>query len=199
MAYFDFASKIGVAKSKLFDDYRELIRANIGALIVQEHYALISRPPVKICRDENNNLHCITDFAIKFADGYGQHYLWGVYFSPLDFQKYVIDRVCAKDLFAVQNQEQKAALIKLYGYEKLLEELPGIRVVDKLEKQGKMHVLYTWDLSREVHPTFLMVEDFSSDRRYFIGVPGSFGSALDALAWTFNVSSEEYAKLTVET
>jgi hypothetical protein len=159
-------------------------------------------------------MHCIDGPAIKFRDGYCLYYLWGVSFSADVFEKYVVQRVLAKDVFAVQNQEQKAALIKLYGYEKLLEDLPDVRVVDKLEKRVRrgswlarvlgfdssrvlLHVLYTFDLSVDVHPYFVMVEDFSTDRKYFIGVP-QCKSALEALAWTFQTTPEKYAELVLQ-
>ena len=198
LAFFDYFKRIGIAKSDKFDEYVELMKANIFLNVMFENVCVISKPPTHISRDVRGNLHSIDGYAVEFFDGYGQNYLWGVYFPPEDFDRLVKNKCETKDIFAVENQEQRAALIKLYGYEKLIESLPNLHVVDTLVKEGKKHVLYRYELGRST-PSFLSVEDFSSDMKYFLGVPSECKTALEALAWTFQVDKNDYAKIRVET
>lgn len=200
VSYCDYFTRIGVCRHEPFTRYMTLLKeANPMFMIQLKGVCFVSKPPVKVNRDNRGNLHSTTGCAVEFADGYGQHYLWGVYFPPEMFQKYITSKASAKEIFVIENQEQKAAIIKHIGYENLINDLPNIRVVGELVKQGKNHVLYSFQLTHQVQPRFLMVEDFSTDRRYFLGVPRNCDTVLEALAWTFQIEPEVYASLTVET
>ena len=165
-------------------------------MIQLKELCLISKPPTKICRDNQNNLHSTTGYAVEFADGYGQHYLWGVYFSPETFQKYIVNKASVKEVFALENQEQRAAIIKHIGYETLLAELPKLKKLDY--NADHKATLYQFEFDSQSHPQFLMLEDFSSTRRYFIGVVDTCKTALEALASSFQTPAETYAQLKQE-
>ncbi len=194
IAYYDYFTQIGICKHKPFNEYRDLLKqANPFAMIQLKNICFASKPPIQIKRDNLNNLHNTTDYAIKFADGYGQHYLWGIYFPPETFQKYILNRVNVKEVFSIQNQEQRAAIIKHYGYENILSELPNLRKIDY--SQEHKATLYQFEFSPGNHPQFLMLEDFSSSRKYFQGCINNCKTALEALAASYKVPVEIYKHL----
>jgi hypothetical protein len=187
LAFYDFINHELLSKVKIdiFETYLKFAKSKTYMLISFEGICFVSKPPTFTAFYDDNRLHCTTDYAVAFADGYGQHYLWGVYFSPEDFQKYVKGKkATATEILAIENAEQRASLIKLYGYDYLLDQLPDLTKLDE-SKEDKAE-LYSFTLSNNKF-CILALQDHSTDKKYFLGVPNDMVSAKKALAWSFQL------------
>lgn len=110
-------------------------------------------------------------------------YINGVCFSSQEFDKLIVNKISPKELFTIANQGQKSVLIKLYGYEKLFNDLPGKKIVDKLEKQDKVYTLFSWDFSEGIHPKLLCIDDSKIKRKYFIDIYDNSQTVFEALKY----------------
>ena len=216
ISFYDYFNRIGIHQNKLFLELKELSKCGIFMSIQFEKVCFISKPPVFLKRDSEGNMHCDSDYAIYFKDGFGLHYLYGIYFSPEDFNKYIKDKKAnGGDIIKLENAEQRAALIKLYGYERLINWFPNLKVRDMETVKGidgkmKNHILYqfhfgkedmkiqnTGDMTVYVGSTplfrqdivycFLSLDDHSTNKKYYLGIPDTFHKVKDALAWTFQL------------
>ena len=147
-------------------------------------------------------MHSTEDYAIMFKDGFGLHYVHGVFFNKEDFEKYVKGKkATGQQIIAVKNTEQKAVLIKIYGYEKVLSDLPNLKVLDIYEKVSKITgkntkcELMEFDLTKTLKHKILKVEDHSTHKITFLGMPRQIKTCLEGLAWSFDVKEGDYAKL----
>jgi len=118
------------------DDFNLVLECveNSYLQIQMDKVCLVSKYPKKIARNENNDLHCTTGFAIEFADGYGQHYVNGRFLEKELFEE-CSSLINAKIAFHNQdNEDIKAAIITIikenYGNEGVLEMLDA-SIVDE--------------------------------------------------------------------
>ena len=135
VSFYDFFSQIGILKNKEFNQYKKLIDTGIFATIQMDKLCIVSSMPTKICRS-GIKLHNPDGYAVEFADGYGQHYLYGVYFSPEDFEK--VKTMTTKEALNIKNIEQRMAILKLFGAEKILNEM-GAKLIDSSERGNKLY------------------------------------------------------------
>ena len=135
VSFYDFFSQIGILKNKEFNQYKKLIDTGIFATIQMDKLCIVSSMPTKICRS-GIKLHNPDGYAVEFADGYGQHYLYGVYFSPEDFEK--VKTMTTKEALNIKNIEQRMAILKLFGAEKILNEI-GAKLIDSSERGNKLY------------------------------------------------------------
>src|SRR5690606_6228798 len=82
LSFYDFFERIGIEyKNEKYAKFVKLVRSGVYDMIQLKEYCLVCPLPEDIHRDETNRLHSTKGMAIKWADGYGQHYLWGVGFD----------------------------------------------------------------------------------------------------------------------
>jgi len=166
---------------------------------------IVSRPPTFINRDEKYRLHSTYDYAIVLKDGYGLHYVHGVFFSPELFNQFFKEKsFTGKDILQLKNTEQKAVLIQHYGYQQILSDV-NAKVIDTYKTKSKVTQkpviceLIEFQLDNTTL-RLVKVEDHSVHKITTLGVPieDSTKTCLGALAWTFGMKEEEY-NLLVET
>lgn len=188
--------------------------------------------PLFSFKDNNGRLHCIDGPAIgvpKFSYEkfeYELHFLHGVLFQKKDFDKFVLGKNAKPiEIIKLKNQEQRAALIKYYGFEYVFNVLPNLKVIDEETVNGKKHTLYSFmfrsdgiDTTRmferaisqrtmmvsgaamgswimDTQYKFLKLQDHSTNKTYYLGVPPEIISVKQGLAWTFGLSVKDYNPL----
>jgi hypothetical protein len=191
ISFYDFFTKIGILDNKEFNEYKKLVDTGIFMIIQTENYCIVSAMPTKILR-EGEKMHNPNGYAIEFKDGYGQHYLYGIYFEPELFEK--IKTMTAKDVVKIKNIEQRMALLKLFGAEKILNEL-GADLIDKSERGNE---LYSITGLTDKTEKILKYECPSTGRVYTKFVEPRFEKADEAQAWSHHFTIEEYSKLKIE-
>src|SRR4030042_5790556 len=79
-------------------------------------------PFPEIYLDDNKRFHNTKDYALKFADK-KTYWLFGVKFETPLWSRVTKGLITAKEILGLENMEQRMAALKVFGAEKLLEEL----------------------------------------------------------------------------
>lgn len=118
------------------------------------------------------------------------------YKGDIDYDEFVCDAqiavkveegldITTLDILGCRNQETKQVALKRYGYENFVRDA-GMDVIDT-NKEDK--------LLRKDDIVFAYVKDSSTPRRYLLRVPPDINTIHQAIAWTFNMSPQEYHPL----
>lgn len=94
----------------------------------------------------------------------------------------------AQEIIDAPNAESKQRALRIYGYEKFVEDTK----MEQIDQDGENKLLKTNDI------VFVYVKDSSTPRRYLLRVPPNTRTVKQAIAWTFNMTEKEYSPL-VET
>ena len=195
-------------KNENFERFCKLAQgANIFAAILSNEYAIICKPPVFLNRDERQRLNCTHDGAVMFADSYKQFYVEGVNFEPKQFDKFFKNKdFTGVDILKLRNVEQKAVIIQEYGYDKILDEVDA-NIIDTYTGTSKVtgkelsYQLFDFVLEdtesrwgRVLNIRLVQVECHTTHHKVTLGVPKipKTNTCLKAIAWTFNLTEEEY-------
>lgn len=183
---------------------------------------------MELYRDESNNLHRDTGPAVVTkhmtqyvvngrlhrADGPAvvtvngtKMYYWKGIFIETDLWKRK-GTISAKEVFEIKNIELRRCMIEMIGYQAFIKRAGNaIEVVHEDANTGA--ILYRCTIPGD--PEQLVVvkvidgtpyrdENGKFTRKeYFIRVPPTMKKCCDAIAWTFEMNPEEYAKLEAET
>ena len=155
---------------------------------------IVSEMPTEIHRDNRGRLHNVEGPAIKFGDGYEMYSLLGVRLDKEIHAKICSGSMCIKDIFAIENIEQRMVALKMRGAEKILEESKA----QLLDSSARGNQLYILKEVFSVPAYFLKYKDPSTDRVYVSGIDPEIGinaNADKAMAWKFNLNAEEYSQL----
>lgn len=159
---------------------------------------IVSGYPEYIKRDDKNRMHNPDGYAIEWKDWYGQYYIHWVWFTPEEWDKY--RKATALDIITRPNQDQKRAMMMVYGNDKLITEL-WAKVVNKM-KDGMWYDMTLYcieDKSQEGEDRYMVFYeaiDPSKDEKIVLRVPPEFRNrtAQEAKYWTFPQLWEEYEK-----
>jgi hypothetical protein len=188
-SFYDFFDRIGISTDN-FRRYKRLIWANPFYSIQLDKVCFVSRMPTRLTRNAQNQLHNTETYAIEFKDGYGQHYIHGIYFKPEDFEK--TKTMTAKDIVSLKNIEQRMALLKERGAEEILNEL-GAKLIDGKTDMG--NELFELDLGTGKQEKILRYKCPSTDRIYTKYVPPEHTRADEAQAWSHHFTLENYYQI----
>jgi hypothetical protein len=169
---------------------------------------IVSRYPSNITRNNLNQLHNIYDAAIRFNDGYGQHYFNGIYIDPELFYKLINKKYTFQEWTKEHNEEVKNLVLAFYE-----EKFGGEFVFKFLSKYLKEEDTYidkksdeylkntTGGMNIGVYTLFKgKINSFniayvtcycpSTDRMFFLGVAPSINNAKDAIASLCQIPEE---------
>lgn len=169
--------------------------------VLPDKVIAITRP---VIRHINGRLHSEVNPAIEWpTEKY--YFLYGVKFEKDLWQKIVDKTISSKEIFALQNQEQKSVAMRVYGYDKMIADMEAKVLSEKgqmINGQIYNYQVLEVDLGDDVMPArFVKVKDFSTEREYLLRVDPHQKETTDpigALAWCAGVPKEEY-KLEIET
>jgi hypothetical protein len=199
IAFYDYFEQLKIVHHSLFHEYKSLIDANIFMNIEFEKVCLICRPPKYIKRDAQNRLHCENGMAIEFQDGWGLYYLHGRHFTKEEYRQFFPQpaTIDATKVLGWANVEQRAVIIMSYGFEQMLEYLPNVKLIHTcfqylkpLETRKKCW-LYQFDFGNLTHKLCIM-PNHTDGKRYYILVDPNIQTCQEAIAWHFDMTSEEY-------
>ena len=203
VSFYDVFDRLGLIQHPLFAEYRQGLKGGLFSFIALDGLALVSRPPIFLNRDARGRMHCLDDCAIAFADGFGLHYVHGVFFNSEQFAPVKNKTITGTDILALRNAEQKAALIQALGYSTILDALPTHRVLDEYRGTSKHDgapVTYqVIDADLDGLPIrFVKVECHTTHKIVCLGVPRETATetCLGTIKWTFNLpGTAPYAPL----
>ncbi len=166
------------------------IKENVFHLECMKHLCVLVEAPIAATVNERNLLHNDAGAAMEFRDG-SKLYAWGGVIVPPEAVE-ATQKISIEQIDKEQNAEVRRVLIQQYGLERYLED-SGARQIDA-DEYG---ILYKKSLPNDepvvvVKVTNRTAEPDGSRKFYFLRVPPYMTSARNAVAWTFNMSPEEY-------
>ena len=147
------------------------------------------RPSI-IHQDAQSRLHCETDMAISFSDG------WGLYrWHGVEVPKAVIlqpESITVDQIESEPNVEVRRVMLERYGQERYLLDSGAQEIAS--DGYG---VLYRKSLPDDEPLVMVKVKNSTPEpdgsiRDYFLRVPPSIETAHAAVAWTFDMNVQDY-------
>jgi hypothetical protein len=175
-----------------------------------EDRAIVCRKPIYIKRDEQGRLHSIDTPAVQWRNG-DSHY----FFKGLEVpESWIEQKVTLQDIKNADNVELRRIAIELYGYKEYVIDIGAIKVSQdewgelyKVELKDDEPIVMISVLNSTCEPYQSMGleqrEEFRNTelanrglwyKRYFLRVPPDTKTPLEGLAWTHNLTQEEYSK-----
>jgi hypothetical protein len=177
------------------------IAKSAGWIVPHERVCWISERPSRICADSKGRLHCADGPALRYRDG------WSVYaWKGVEVPAWVIEhpeRITPDTIADAFDPVLRNCMIEIMTPERLIESGAVARV-----SEDETGVLWRKQWSYRGTPvgSWAAVEVFDgtaerdgSRKRYFLRVPASMRTAREAVAWTYGVSPEQYARLELRT
>lgn len=161
---------------------------NGGFRFMQEEFCIVSDFPEFIKIDDNNQPHCVTGPSYKWRDGWSLYHWHGVEVPEV----WINDKPSLKAEVAItwENIEQRRAACEIVGWHNILRELQAKTIHKDTNPQiGELVEVTLPDIGKE---RFLRVL-CGTGREFALSVPKEMQIALEANAWTWNLSPEEYA------
>ncbi len=167
------------------------LKENVFHVEARRSICFLCEAPKHATVNERNQLHNDTGAAMEFSDGF-KLFAWSGVVVPAEAVEST-DKLSIDQIDKEQNAEVRRILIQQYGLERYLED-SGARQIDADE----FGVLYKKSLPNDepvvvVKVTNRTPEPDGSRKFYFLRVPPYMTSARNAVAWTFNMSPDEYA------
>lgn len=149
--------------------------------------AVVVRRPNVLARDSEGRLHSATGKCIEYYDGWG-FYAW----HGVKVPEHVIrqsERLTREDVLNERDVEVRRVIQERMG-SRFVPELDGV-VLDS-SPHGTLYEVRLPEDDPEGVARYVQVQDASTKRRYFVRVPPTIQTAAEAVAWSFNLSAEEY-------
>lgn len=157
---------------------------------------IATRKPLRVAVEESGDLHHESEKALEYRDGWGLYRWRGI--SVPDWVITNPERITASTIDTEANIELRRVLLERFGFEAYLEE-GGFTELDSDPRFG---VLYQKEmpgsngadaelltLCRVVNST---PEPDGSFNNYALAVPPEMKTAHEAVAWSFQMTPEEY-------
>jgi hypothetical protein len=161
---------------------------------------IVSKYPSFISRNKNNQLHNISEAAIKFIDGYEQHYFNGIFIRSELFQQLISKSYTFKDWSKETNEEIKSLVLAFYEekfggefifrflsqYLKEVDTYIDKKSEERLKNTTKgmnlgVYTLYKGNIN-DINIAYVRCYCPSTDRMFFLGVHPDINNAKDAIA-----------------
>ena len=210
VSFFKYFERIGILKNELFKNYSDLfISANIYEWAKLEDRAIICRKPLYIKRDEQGRLHCTTGPAVEWINGDKHYFVKGIEVP----ESWIQNKVSLDDIKDASNAELRRIAMELYGYKEYMINSGAQKIAS--DEWGELYQLEVKDdepitmvsvLNSTCEPYHAMGleqrEEFRNSelpnreawfKRYLLRVPPTTLTPLEGLAWSHNMSPEEYS------
>lgn len=209
IAYYDYFIRTGLITlnqevQERFDHWKKAAMTNTSLNLFFENVAFISKPPIKLTRNNEGLLHNLDSAAVIYADGYEQHYVDGCYFSKDDFERAFIKKeLTATQVLEEDNSERKALYIQYCLSFDKMNQLEGYTELDRFSMEwndsGKFIEYVLFDYSIESVPLrALRVQWYEQGKmkETLLGIDQEpdTDNVIGAWCWTFPSTWEKYKK-----
>lgn len=165
-----------------------------GWVSLYEDVVVMQDRPEHIKFDDQRRTHCENDAAIKYRDGTGV-YVWHGVRIP---EEWITNKetLAAKTALTWKNIEQRRAACEIIGWVNVLREL-NARTIDT-DSDPMIGTLLEVDIPDIGLEKFLKVR-CGTGREFALPVPPEMTTALQANAWTYDISEDLLKTLEVRT
>lgn len=188
----NFHPAIEDSKRNLISSWR-CLKQNLLDFEFFENVCFVSEAPITASTNAREQMHSEQGAAMVFRDSYELHFIDGVRIPAS-----ISSGVSIDDIEKEQNVEVRRIMIRRYGLEKYLSD-SNAELIDRSEfgtlfkksnrNDEPLVVLKVINSTPEPDGTF---------KEYLLRVPPFVSSAKEAVAWTFDLSPEDYS-LAIET
>jgi len=161
--------------------------------VISERPSFIQVEPVR--NSSTYQLHNSTGPALEYADGFKLYYFHGVKVT-----QQIIERpltLTAEQVLNEPNAEVRRVMIEKMGYERFFS-ITNAEVLDEdVEPTGNPRRLLSIHLPSDPdgHIVVTEVQCTTTGKKYYLRVPPNMKTCLQAIAWTANMSPEDYVVL----
>ena len=169
-AFYDFYNKIEIVDQEKANKYIGFLKTGAFYTLFFEKKAFVFSRPVRVEQDERKRLHSIIGPALSFKDGTEIYKINGVLFEKELWAKIVKGEILAKEVFAIENMEQRRIAYELMDKRKMLE-LPDLKVLDLVVDDGYGTPMKVISFKvKEFDKPFMFLNCFcpSTGREYFL-------------------------------
>ncbi|MCR4330156.1 MAG: hypothetical protein NUV65_06465 [Candidatus Roizmanbacteria bacterium] len=197
-------------------EYAEILRSGIYDIVVahsdnnNQLTAFISPTFSWVETDEDGRLHSLTEPAVAWRDGYKEYAILGIFFSEDVWRKIVNKELSTKEIMEWKNDDEKAAILSVYGTEWLIEsygaqKIETVALSQENAEDGKFYLpvgtgeyhLYLVDKIFPQPEYFVGYVCPSTGRKYFECVPQEEGQkgVLASMAWKFHTDKDSFKNM----
>ncbi|MCP2329524.1 hypothetical protein HDA40_008031 [Hamadaea flava] len=156
-----------------------------------ERIAVLTERPDQVHRDNLGRLHHAGGPALSYPDGFGM-YAWRGMPVPDDVAAQ-LPELTADRIRSESNAEVRRVMLEYFGFDRYLSESEATRV-----QSDDFGVLWRLDLPGDEPLVMVEVvnatpEPDGTRRTYFLRVPPTVRTARAGVAWTFDLTEEQYA------
>ena len=178
-------------------DAWEILSLHSGPRIVHDDFCMISDRPSLLTVDEQSRPHADAGPFCRWRDGTALYSVHGTRVPAWIIEQ--TDRLTVAAIDAEQNAEVRRVMMERYGLPRYLRDAGAARI-DHDERWG---TLYRREIADDEPLVMIEVinrspEPDGSFRHYTLRVPPTCTTALEAVAWTFDIPPAEYATLGAE-
>ena len=172
----------------------DLIRS-CGWVWWHEDVLAISDRPCELHRDERGRLHNDKGPSIAYRDGWALWHWHGI--TVPDSVILRPEKITTAGIEKEQNAEVRRVMIERYGYGRYVakSQITHQDQTGKLRKRRNRH----GDEIAAVEVRNGTPEPDGSHKTYFLSVPPQCQTAIEAVAWTYGMTVDEYKRLRVRT
>lgn len=177
----------------------EAVEAGLFAFKAEDGRLVVTLKPTIAAFDSENRFHSESGMALQYLD------LERYYWHGIEVPAWLInnpERITPELMIATANAEVRRVMIELYGAERLINDAKSI-VVDHQQFKNRSYQLNRVNIPNDESIQMLMVTNATAEpdgsfKNYWLRVPPWIDNALEAVAWTFELTVPEYQTLFFE-
>jgi hypothetical protein len=164
---------------------------SLGWCWLYKDVAIITERPSTLRRDERNRLHSADGMAISYPDGWG-FWCWHGVRVPQQVIEAPETLTC-EQIKAESNAEIRRVMVTRYGQDRYIRDAGAVVVA-----MDEVGVLYSLPQAGDEEIKMVRVlnstiEPDGTQKEYMLRVPPTIKTPREAVAWTFDVTNNEYA------
>lgn len=176
------------------------VAENAGWWWPTEDYVIITERPSELHLDQNNQLHHAEGPALAYPDGWA---VWAWHGTQVP-KELILGKWTADDILKHDNTEVRRCAIEHRGWDRFIAEANLKRVGKEQEDPGNPgHFLSIYSIPRRLYgePVYVLLCDNATPerdgtrRRFGLTVDTNVRDAVEAAAWTFGLTREEYVTM----
>lgn len=198
-AYRCLSEVAGAARHKEAVSALWTLSTTTGWVLPTERVCWLSELPVALSTDASGRLHCGTEAALRYADGW-RVFAWKGIVIP-DWIVTRPDFVTVKSIDRQPNPWVRRCMIEILTPERYVA-LGGATCVSR-DSTGKLWRRQWWGPGDDAWAAVEVIngtaERDGTYKRYFLQVPANVRTAREAVAWTYGLTDVQYAGLSLRT
>jgi len=208
VAFYRFFTEIGELKHDKFNKYYELIKkSGVFIWIAFDKAAIIVRSPTKVNLEPQipgrnvRRLHCTSEPAISFRDGIDYYFVEGKLFKKdLWMRFFGGPKAKGSEVLAIENTEQRTAVIDSYGMEYMLDSLAATVVATERQwsAQHQKYIecqLLEFKYSGRSKIALKMIDHTKLETHIHLIGDNTIKTVTAALAWKYHLTEDQYKAL----